>query len=94
MKIRIFCISTLLFLITGNLILAQQRGPDRRESPSANRIEPEDLTFEMGIAKIPDRETFKTISYRGPEVGRDAYRHYIVTDRFGPQSLWLQSRIF
>ena len=73
MKIRIFCISTLLCLITGNLILAQQRGPDRRESPSANRIEPEDLTFEMGIAKIPDRETFKTISYRGPEVGRDAY---------------------
>lgn len=40
---------------------------------SGERVEPEDLTFEQGVAAIPDRETFEKLSYQGPEVMRDGY---------------------
>ena len=37
------------------------------------RIEPEDLDFEMGVATIPDRAVFESLSYQGPDTGRDSY---------------------
>ncbi len=37
------------------------------------RIEPKDLPFELGVATIPDRKTFESLSYRGPDVMRDSY---------------------
>ncbi len=37
------------------------------------RVEPEDLEFEQGVASIPDRETFERLSYQGEEVMRDSY---------------------
>ncbi len=40
---------------------------------SGKRIEPEDLTFDLGMAAIPDRETFEKLSYQGPDVMRDSY---------------------
>ena len=63
----------MMLLLCAPSLWAQSRGPDRRNSPTGQRIEPADLDFEMGIAEIPDRETFEKISYKGPEVGRDAY---------------------
>lgn len=37
------------------------------------RIEPKDLEFDMGVASIPDRQTFEQLSYQGPDVMRDSY---------------------
>ncbi|MCH1442186.1 MAG: PEP/pyruvate-binding domain-containing protein [Rubripirellula sp.] len=37
------------------------------------RIAPEDLKFEMGVAGIPDLSTFAKLSYKGTDVGRDPY---------------------
>ncbi|MEM7388102.1 MAG: hypothetical protein AAF514_24470 [Verrucomicrobiota bacterium] len=52
------------------------RGPGGdgfRGQPLAERVEPEDLDFEMGVAAIPDREMFEKLSYQGTEVARDGY---------------------
>ncbi|MCA9217624.1 MAG: hypothetical protein KDB27_31360 [Planctomycetales bacterium] len=38
--------------------------PDFRGS--GERIKLEDLPFELGVAKVPDRETFEKLSYQGP----------------------------
>ena len=40
---------------------------------SRERIAPEDLKFEMGVAGIPDLSTFAKLSYKGTDVGRDPY---------------------
>ncbi len=40
---------------------------------SRERISPEDLEFEMGVAGIPDLSTFAKLSYKGTDVGRDPY---------------------
>ena len=40
---------------------------------SGERVEPEDLKFEQGVAMIPDRETFEKLSYQGPDVMIDGY---------------------
>ncbi len=40
---------------------------------SRERIAPEDLKFEMGVAGIPDLSTFVKLSYKGTDVGRDPY---------------------
>lgn len=47
----------------------------QRDFVSGNneRIEPEDLDFEMGVAAIPDRALFEKLSYQGPDAGRDSY---------------------
>ncbi len=62
-----------ILLFQCDTLLAQFRGPDRRNAPQGRRIEPEALDFEMGVAEIPDRESFEKLSYQGPEVARDAY---------------------
>ena len=49
-----------------------QRGGGRGGEPG-KRIEPKDLTFDLGVASIPDRAAFETLSYQGPDVMRDAY---------------------
>ena len=40
---------------------------------TGDRIDPSKLTFDMGVAEIPDRETFEKLSYQGSEVMRDSY---------------------
>ncbi|MDE0863159.1 MAG: hypothetical protein OSA98_05180 [Rubripirellula sp.] len=40
---------------------------------SGERIAPEDLKFEMGVAAIPDLKMFAKLSYKGTDVGRDPY---------------------
>ena len=50
-----------------------QAQPGRRGGPLGPRIEPENLEFDLGVGKIPDREMFEKLSYQGPEVSRDAY---------------------
>ncbi|MDG2180951.1 MAG: PEP/pyruvate-binding domain-containing protein [Mariniblastus sp.] len=50
-----------------------QAQPGRRGGPVGPRIEPENLDFDLGVGKIPDRELFEKLSYQGPEVSRDAY---------------------
>lgn len=50
-----------------------QAQPGRRGGPLGPRIEPENLKFDLGVGKIPDREMFEKLSYQGPEVSRDAY---------------------
>ncbi len=39
---------------------------------SREKIEPDKLPFEMGVASVPDRETFEKLSYQGP-VRMDTY---------------------
>ncbi len=53
--------------------LQGQPGGGFREVPAGERIEPEDLNFNMGMARIPDHATFEKLSYQGSEVGRDSY---------------------
>lgn len=48
------------------------RDPDFGNA-GGGRIEPEDLDFELGVAVIPDRETFEKLSYQGSDTGRDSY---------------------
>ena len=48
-------------------------GPGGFGGPTGERVEPEDLEFERGVASIPDRETFEKLSYQGPDVARDGY---------------------
>ena len=40
---------------------------------SARRLDPDELEFRDGVATIPDRETFKKLSYQGTEVLVDTY---------------------
>ena len=40
---------------------------------SSRRLNPEEVEFRDGIATIPDRETFKKLSYQGLEVLRDTH---------------------
>ncbi len=60
--------------------LSAQSGERRGRGPGGfggaqqgERIEPEDLTFDLGVGRIPDRKTFEKLSYKGPDVMRDAY---------------------
>lgn len=46
------------------------RGRGSRE-PSGPRLDPEQITFKDGAATIPDRETFKKLSYQGTDVRID-----------------------
>lgn len=46
------------------------RGRDSRE-PSGPRLTPEQVEFKDGAATIPDRETFKKLSYQGTDVRID-----------------------
>ena len=46
-------------------------GPGRGREPSGPRLNPEQVAFRDGTATIPDRETFKKLSYQGTEVRID-----------------------
>ena len=46
------------------------RGRGSRE-PSGPRLDPEQVAFKDGAATIPDRETFKKLSYQGTDVRID-----------------------
>ena len=70
MRILSHLILVNLCLLNCQTLLAQ---PGRFRGPAGPRIEPEDLTPDLGSAAIPDRETFDKMSYRGEEVGRDGY---------------------
>lgn len=61
-----------IFICTSANDFAQAQ-PGRRGGPTGPRIEPENLSFDLGVAKIEDRELFEKLSYQGPEVSRDAY---------------------
>lgn len=75
----------LLFLIAFTFISspvhfanAQRGGPGRFDQGrfdegTGERIAPQDLKFEMGVAAIPDLSTFSKLSYKGTDVGRDPY---------------------
>ncbi len=68
MKLLTTAVVALLILVTSPLLAQRDRGGFR-----GRRIEPEDMTFDLGLAEIPDRATFEKISYKGEEVFRDAY---------------------
>ena len=70
MRILSHLILVNLCLLNCQTLLAQ---PGRFRGTAGTRIEPEDLTPDLGSAAIPDRETFDKMSYRGEEVGRDGY---------------------
>jgi hypothetical protein len=59
-----------MFLLVCQPLFAQ---PGRFRGPSGPRIEPENLKFDMGVAKVPDRAMFDKLSYKGFDVKRDAY---------------------
>ena len=72
----------ILFLLLSTSLFAQRGERNRGRGPGGfpgfggpvgERIDPEDLEFEMGVATIPDRETFEKLSYQGEEVMRDSY---------------------
>jgi hypothetical protein len=54
------------FLIGGGVVPASV-------AARGERIEPEKLKFEDGVATIPDRAAFEKISYQGTDVKRDRY---------------------
>ncbi|MEC9094728.1 MAG: hypothetical protein VX438_18610, partial [Planctomycetota bacterium] len=68
---------TLLLCCFGiNSFLLAQPGRSGRGGLSGQRgerVEPEDLKFELGVAQIPDRAMYEKLSYKGPDVKRDAY---------------------
>ncbi len=68
-------LTPLLALVLTSLLPSHaQRDRDRGFDGGSNeRIEPEDLEFEMGVAGVDDRETFEKLSYQGPDTGRDDY---------------------
>ena len=78
-----WCIAIfVVFSAISNVSFAQPGGRDSRgrgfggprfdsDAPS-EAMEPEDVPFEWGVAKIPDRSTFEKLSYQGPMRG-DAY---------------------
>ena len=49
----------------------QSRGGGGSREPSGPRLNPEQVEFKDGTATIPDRETFKKLSYQGTEVRID-----------------------
>ena len=70
-----FLCMTLLVLLgsSGDVVLAQRGFRGDFGGGSGKRIAPEDLKFEMGVAAIPDLQTFAKLSYKGTDVLRDRY---------------------
>lgn len=67
-------LSLILFALSIYSVPAHaQRGFRGGGGGSGERIEPEDLKFEMGVAAIPDRATYEKLSYQGTDTGRDSY---------------------
>ncbi len=65
------------------------------------KIEPKDLTFDLGVAEIPDRETYEKLSYQGP-MRMDAYLSDIQFVKFiienamteNSKTYWMNTRNF
>ncbi len=57
----------------GRLDQPRRRGGNRRgaREPAGPRLDPEQVEFKDGAAYIPDRETFKKLSYQGTDVRID-----------------------
>jgi hypothetical protein len=70
MKELFFILAICTSCIASDYVHAQ---PGRRGGPTGPRIEPENLEFDLGVAKIETRDLFERLSYQGPEVSRDAY---------------------
>lgn len=70
--IRTILILGALIALNSPAVAQRDRGRDFGEG-TGERIEPEDLTFDLGTASIPDREMFEKLSYQGPDAGRDSY---------------------
>ncbi|NND97762.1 MAG: hypothetical protein HKN47_10590 [Pirellulaceae bacterium] len=73
--LRFITVGLLLSMLSGTVSLAQQGrgfgGPGRFEG-SGEKIELENMPFDLGVASIEDRAAFEKLSYQGP-MGRDAY---------------------
>lgn len=78
--------SVLLMLVVGFCLVSfdqlhAQREQGRRsfggfgggDGQAGPLIKPEEMSFDLGMAEIPDRATFERLSYQGPDVARDAY---------------------
>lgn len=62
-----------LLMVCDSVAWAQRGGRGGGGGGTGERIEPKDLSFEMGVARIPDRAMFERLSYQGPDVMRDSY---------------------
>ena len=72
---KFFVLPLFVALCLGGQLQAQPggRGGFGRFGGGGERVEPEDLKFDQGVASIPDRAAYEKISYKGPDVKRDAY---------------------
>lgn len=86
MKLVKFAVVLVITLALCAPATAQRRGGFG--APTGPKIEPEDLKFEMGVARILDRAAFEKLSYKGPDVMRDSYLanlefvKFIITDAY------------
>ena len=82
--IAVLLAATLLSGLCPETSLAQRGGG----GTSRKKMKPEDLTFDLGVATIKDREMFETLSYKGEDVKRDTYLanlefvKFIITDAY------------
>ena len=67
--IVVFAIS----LVACDIGFGQRGGRGRFGGGSGERVEPEDLKFEMGVPAIKDAAMYEKLSYKGTDVGRDSY---------------------
>lgn len=65
---RIGCVVLTFTILTSFLTNSQAQPPRGFDEGSGQIIPPELLDARDGVAKIPDRATFKKLSYQGPEV--------------------------
>lgn len=72
LKYSIILVVTALVAADCSFALAQ-RSRRTRGAITKPRIEPEDLTADLGTDRIPDQAAFDRMSYQGTEVARDAY---------------------
>ena len=62
-----------ILLLMATVAHGQRGGRGGFGAESGLRVEPKDLTFDLGVGEIPDRKTFESLSYQGPDVMRDSY---------------------
>lgn len=67
------CLTLLFLSVTYQADAQRGGGRGGFGGEAGERIEPKDLSFDLGRAAIPDRATFESLSYQGPDVMRDSY---------------------